>query len=161
MTGQVETVIARLRPHGRALFWPTVLLLAVAGMLGFFAGVIPDGLITVAVLAVAGVVVLVGWLVPLLRWLARNYTITSRRVIVRSGILVRSRQEMLHSRVQHVTLRRSGMQSLFRSGDIELEGDSENPVVLRDVPSAGLVQDTLHDLAEDAGPSFPSDRVRS
>lgn len=149
-----EDVVARLKPHGRALFWPTVLLLVVAGAVGFLAGVLREEWQIITMLVVAGMLALVGWFAPLCRWLARNYAITSRRVVVRSGILVRVRQEILHSRVQDVTLRTSGLQTVFRSGDVLLSGGLQSgdagSVVLRDVPSAALVQAALGDLADGA-----------
>ena len=33
-----EHVVARLRPHGRALFWPSLLLIAVVGGMSYLAG---------------------------------------------------------------------------------------------------------------------------
>lgn len=145
-----ETVIARLRPHGRALFWPTVLLLAVAAALGFFEGVFPQEWQNIAVLIAGGVIAVVGWLAPLLRWLSRGYTITSRRVVVRSGIIVRTRQEVLHSTAHDVTVRRTAMQTVFRSGDVLVSTGLDRPVMLADVPSADLVQAALHDLIDTA-----------
>ena len=144
-----ETVIARLRPHGRALFWPTVLLLAVAAALGFFEGALPEEWQNIAVLIAGGVIAVVGWLAPLCRWLACNYTITTRRIVVRSGVLVRVRQELLHSRAHDVTVRKNSLQSLFGSGDVLVSSGLDRPVVLRDVASANLVQAALHDLMED------------
>ena len=145
-----ETVVARLKPHARALFWPTVLLLLVAAATGFLAGRFPEPWQNLTVLGAAVVLALIGWFVPLCRWLSHNYTITSRRVVVRSGILVRDRQEMLHSRVHHITVRRGALQSLFRSGDVLIDAGLDEPVRLRDVPSADLVQEALHELAEGA-----------
>jgi len=143
-----ETVVARLRPHTRALFWPTVLLVAVAAALGFLSGTFREEWQNIVMLSVAGVLVLVGWLAPLLRWASRQYTITTRRVVVASGILSRRRDEVLLSRISDVALRRRGLQQVFRSGDVVLNGQLEYPVVLADVPSAGLVQAAIHDLVE-------------
>lgn len=145
-----ETVIARLRPHGRALFWPTVLLLAVAAALGFFGGALPEEWQRIALFAGAALLALFGWLAPLLRWLSRGYTITSRRVVVRSGIIVRTRQEVLHSTAHDVTVRRTAMQTVFRSGDVLVSTGLDRPVMLADVPSADLVQAALHDLIDTA-----------
>jgi membrane protein YdbS with pleckstrin-like domain len=141
-------VVARLRPHGRALFWPTVLLIALAGSVGFFAGLLPEEWMRLALVGVAALLALVGWLAPLCRWLARRYTITTRRTVVRTGILVRSRQELLHSTVHDLTLRRGALQTVFRSGDVVLDSGMDRPVVLADVPSADLVLAVLHDLVE-------------
>ncbi|HEX4058958.1 MAG TPA: PH domain-containing protein [Galbitalea sp.] len=143
-----EVVVARLRPHGRRMFWPNFALIVVAGASGYLFGRFPDNWENLAVLAIAAFLVLVLWFVPLVSWLACNYTITSRRVILRSGLVVRVRQEVLHSRGHDVTVRKSGLQSLFGSGDVLVSTGLDRPVVLRDVPNANLVQAALHDLME-------------
>ena len=145
-----ESVVVRLRPHSRALFWPTVVLVGVAGGVGYVAGLASEQWQQITVLAVAALLVMIGWFFPLCRWLSRRYTITTRRIVVRSGVFVRSRQEILHSRAHDVTLRRGTLQSVFRSGDVIVNSGQHNPVTLRDVPSAGLVQEALHDLIESA-----------
>lgn len=152
-----EVILARLRPHGRALFWPCLLLVAIAFASGYFYGRFPESWQNTAVAAAGVVLAIFCWLLPTLRWLSRNYTITSRRVIVRRGILVRIRQEVPHSRGYSVTLRRSGLQGLFGSGDVAVSGSEDGVVVLADVPRAGLVQAALHDLIEAAAPQPPDD----
>ena len=156
-----EFVVARLRPSARALFWPTILLLLIAGALGFLANAFREEWQNTVLLCVAGAVALVGWLAPLLRWSARTYTITTRRVIVSSGLLSRSRQEVMLSRISDVTVQRRGLQSVLRSGDVVLNGQLEHPVVLGDVPAAGLVQAAIHDLVERTAPSRGSDRLHA
>ncbi|MBC7595717.1 MAG: PH domain-containing protein, partial [Kineosporiaceae bacterium] len=42
----------------------------------------------------------------------------------------------------------NGLQSLFRSGNIHINTGLDQPVGLRDVPGADLVQAALHDLME-------------
>jgi uncharacterized membrane protein YdbT with pleckstrin-like domain len=143
-----ETVVARLRPHGRALFWPTVALVLIVGATTYFFGRFAEDWENLALLVAAALLVLVLWLVPLLLWLGRNYTITTRRIILRSGFFVRIRQELLHSRGYDVTVRKTGLQTVFRSGDVQINTGLEHPVVLRDVPSPDLVQAALHDLME-------------
>lgn len=150
-----ESVVARLRPHARALFWPTVLLLVIAAALGFLSGTFREPWQNTVLLSVAGAASLMGWLVPVLRWASRRYTITTRRVIVASGFLGGSRLEVLHSRITDVSIERRGLQAVFRSGDIVINDD----IVLADVPSAGLVQAAIHDLADATFPSFPSAMV--
>lgn len=147
--GQVaETVVARLRPHGRAMFWPSVALVAIAGATGYFYGRFPESWQNLGVLLGAALAALLLWLLPLLSWLGRNYTLTTRRIVLRSGFLVRVRQELLHSRGYDVTVRKTGLQSAFRSGDILVNTGLDHPVVMKDVPTADLVQEVLHDLME-------------
>ena len=149
MSQHPEAVVAQLRPHLRSMFWPTVLLLAIAGAYGFFGGGLREEWQQVAAASAAALLALVVWLVPLWRWASHRYTITTQRVIVRSGILVRSRQELALAVCHDVTLRRTALQSIFRSGDLSLNTGGEHPLVLVDVPSAGLVQAALHDLISD------------
>jgi membrane protein YdbS with pleckstrin-like domain len=153
-----ESVVARLRPHGRALFWPTLALLLIVAATTFFSGRFPENWENLALLVVAALLVLLLWLVPLLRWLGHNYTITTRRIVLRSGFLVRTRQELLHSRGYDVTVRKTGLQTIFRSGDVRINTGSEHPVILRDVPSPDLVQAALHDLMEAAQRSLAAER---
>ena len=146
-----ETVVARLRPHVRGLVWPGILLLLIAGATGFFAGTLPEEWMNLAVLVAAGILVVFGCIVPWMRWMSRGYTITTRRTVVRTGLLVRERRELLHSRATDVTVRASPLQSMVGSGDVRINTRGEDPLVLRDVPSANLVQATLHDLMEREG----------
>jgi membrane protein YdbS with pleckstrin-like domain len=91
------------------------------------------------------------WVLPLLNWLAHRYVITTRRLVVRRGLVVRVRQELLHGRGYDVSLRRGPLQTLFRSGDVRINTGLEAPVVLKDVPNARLVVAALQDLMEAAG----------
>jgi len=143
-----ETVVARLRPHSRALFLPTVALLADIGAVSYLAGSFPEQWMNLLVVGAGAVVALLAFGFPVLRWLSQNDTITTRRVVIRSGVLVRSRQELLHSRGYDVTVRQAGLQLLFRSGDVIISTGNGHPVVLRDVPHAELVQSALHELME-------------
>jgi membrane protein YdbS with pleckstrin-like domain len=143
-----ERVIARLRPHGRALFWPSLVLIVVVGLMAYFTGSFPQAWENIAVLAGGSLIVLLLWLLPLMSWLGKRYIITTRRIILRSGFFVRVRQELLHSRGYDITVRKTGLQSLFGSGNVLINAGLEHPVVLKDVPGADLVQSSLHDLME-------------
>ncbi|MEO7122850.1 MAG: PH domain-containing protein [Lacisediminihabitans sp.] len=143
-----ERVIARLRPHGRALFWPSLVLIAAGGAVGYFHGSFELPWENALVPIAAALVALLLWLIPLLSWLNKRYIITTRRIIFRHGFFIRVRQELLHSRGYDLTVRKTALQSIFGSGDIEVNTGLDHPVVLRDVPGADLVQSALHDLME-------------
>ena len=143
-----EAVVARLRPHGRAMFWPSLALILILGATGYFYGSFAEPWQNLAVLGGALLLGVLLWLLPLLHWLGRHYTITTRRIVLRSGFFVRLRQELLHSRGYDVTVRKNAVQSLFRSGDVLINTGLDHPVLLRDVPSADLVQSALHELME-------------
>jgi len=149
-TGEVvpEAIVARLRPHARVLFWPSLALLVVIAATGYFFGSFAPAWANIAVLAGGVVLTIALFLVPLVSWLGRSYTITTRRIVLRSGLAVRTRQELLHSRGYDVTVRQNGLQQIFGSGDVLINTGLDRPVVLRDIPSAALVQSALHELME-------------
>ncbi|MCU1514537.1 MAG: hypothetical protein JWO10_1627 [Microbacteriaceae bacterium] len=151
MSGEVresERVIARLHPHGRALFWPCVVLIATVGAATYFYGRLPETWENLALLAGGALLIVVAWFLPFISWLSRRYVLTTRRVVIRGGLFVRYRQELLHSRGYDVTVRQNGLQAMFGSGDVLVNTGLDRPVVLRDVPGADLVQAALHDLME-------------
>jgi len=130
------------------LIIPAVLLIAAAGGTGYAVGVLPEPWQRLAAGGVALLVVLFGSFLPFLAWLTRRTTITTRRIILRSGVFARLRQELLHSRGYDVTVRRTWVQSAFGSGDVRINTGHDHPVVLRDVPKPQLVQSALHELME-------------
>lgn len=145
-----ERVVARLRRHARMLILPAALLIVVAGAMTYMLAVAPEFWQQLTVVGVAGVLVLLGSFLPFLSWLTRRTTITTRRVIVRSGVFVRVRQELLHSRAYDLTVRRSWAQSAFGSGDVRIDTGHDRPVVLRDVPKPQLVEAALRQLVDEA-----------
>ena len=130
------------------MFWPSVALVVIVTLAAFYAGSFDSAVVNILIVVAAFFAALFAWVVPLLAWLGRNYTITTRRIVLRSGFLVRVRQELLHSRGYDVTVRKTALQSMFGSGDVEVNSGLEHPVVLRDIPDADLVQEALHDLME-------------
>ncbi len=143
-----EAVVARLRSHARAMLWPTLGLIAIVALTAYYGGSFAEPVVNILIFIAAPLLAFFVWLVPLFAWLGRNYTITTRRVVLRSGFLVRTRQELMHSRGYDVTVRKTALQSMFGSGDVLINSGQEHPVLLRDIPDADLVQAALHDLME-------------
>jgi uncharacterized membrane protein YdbT with pleckstrin-like domain len=141
-----ERVVARLRPHARRLLLPALLLIAVSGAGAYFFGSFDLEWQNWAVLIGGGVIVLFGCVLPFIAWLSVRYAITTRRLIVRRGFFVRTRQELYHARGYGITVHKSWVQSAFGSGNVRVTSGGELPVVLRDVPGAVLVQNALHEL---------------
>jgi membrane protein YdbS with pleckstrin-like domain len=143
-----EHTVARMHASARRLVFPVLVLLVLAAAGGYFAGRMPEPWQNQALpFALAALALLLG-VVPFIAWLARVYTITTRRVMVRSGFLVRRRQELLLTRGYDVTLHRGALQRLAGSGDVAIDTGADELVVLKDVPSARLVQAALADLME-------------
>ncbi len=143
-----ELRIARVRSHARTLVWPVIVLVAVAAAVGFFTGNLPAPLRDWMLWLVAGVVVVFLVLVPWLRWLARTYTITTRRVIAQEGLVRRVRRELTHTRGYTITERRGPVQRLWGAGTLILAGGVDHPMEVKNIPGVSLVHEVLSDQIE-------------
>lgn len=145
---QVETVVVRLRRHGRRLVLPVLLLIALAAASGFWVGALPEAWMNWAAgLGAVSIALLLG-VGPVLAWLNHRIVVTDRRVILRRGFFVQRRSEVPIGRVREVRSRRGPVQRMFGSGDVELLVGAEEPTVLRDVPAPALLVDALQELIE-------------
>lgn len=143
-----ELLIARFRSHARSLFWSAVLLIAVFGATAYFYDNLPGAYENWMLLTAAGVLVVIGVVVPFLVWSSRTYTITTRRVIVKQGLGARKRREMSHVRGYTIGVRRSILQRLWGAGTISLSNGVETPMRLTNVPNVTLVHEALADQIE-------------
>ena len=131
-----------MRPHGRALVVPVLVLWLCVGLSVLLLDRVDWAFWNIAVLTVAAIVVVLLTVVPTLAWLSRGFTFTTERVIIRTGFGGTRRETML-SRVHDVTVRRRGLQALFGAGDVLLSTGGDRAVILSDVPVASLVQRML------------------
>lgn len=147
---QPEQVVVRMRRSGRHLVWPAVFFLVVCFGTGYWWGRLPVAWLNAALPIVAVALVVLLSLVPLVLWLNRITIITTRRLIVKHGFVVRERTEFLLGRGSEATLRRGPLQLLTGSGDVIVHAGAEGTMILRDVPRARLVQRAVADLIDQA-----------
>lgn len=143
-----ELLVARFRGHARRLLWSALVLIAVAGALGFFYGNLPAPFENWMLLTAAGAVVLFLVLMPFLSWWAHVYTITTRRVLERSGVFGVRRRELSHVRGYTIVERRGLLQRMWRAGTLVLSNGVDVPLRLANIPSVGLVHEALVDQVE-------------
>jgi uncharacterized membrane protein YdbT with pleckstrin-like domain len=143
-----ELRVARFRGHARRLTWSALVLIAVAAAFGFFFGNLPAPFEDWMLLTVAATVVLFLVLLPFLSWWAHLYTITTRRVLERSGIFRIRRRELSHVRGYTIQVRRGILQRMWGAGTLVLSNGVDEPLRLVNVPSVGLVYEALVDQVE-------------
>ncbi|MCR2823985.1 PH domain-containing protein [Microbacterium sp. zg.Y909] len=143
-----ELRVARLRGHARRMFWPALVLIAVAGAVGYFYGHVPAPFEDWMLPTAAAAIVLIVVVLPYLSWLSRTYTITTRRVIARSGLFTTHRTEVAHARGYTIRERRGPLQRLWGAGTLILSNGVDAPVVLKNIPAVSLVHEVLADQVE-------------
>lgn len=143
----VETIVVRVRRHGRHLAPAIVLLFVVAGAAGYFIGWFPELWMNVAAAAGAALLVIFGGIGPVLGWLSHRAVVTTRRVIVHRGFFVRHRTEVSLARVREVRSKQNPIQRMWGSGDIDLFVGSE-ATRISDAPRVKDLHAALQELSE-------------
>lgn len=143
-----ELRVARVRGHARRLAWSALVLIAVASTVGYLYDNLPAPFENWMLLAAAAAVVLFLVLMPFLVWWSRTYTITTRRVIARSGVLAVRRRELTHVRGYTIQVRRGILQRLWGTGTLVLSDGVDRPLRLENIPHVSLVHEALVDQVE-------------
>jgi uncharacterized membrane protein YdbT with pleckstrin-like domain len=151
-----EEVVQHLHPHWLTVFWPVVRLLLLVGAASFGAALVPagrqQGVIRLAVVALAALLILVTVLIPVLRWRTTHYVVTTHRLLFREGILARRGRDLGLSRITDVSYTQTLWERIINSGTLTIEtaGDG-GATVLRRIPGSDGVQQLLaHMIEEDA-----------
>jgi len=143
-----ELRIARVRSHARRLALSALVLIGVAGATAYYYDNLPAPFENWMLVTAAAVVVVLLVVIPYLAWLSRSWTITTRRVIERSGLFGSRRQEISHVRGYAIQMRRGVLQRLWGAGTLTLSNGVEPPLRLKNVPHAVLLHETLVDQVE-------------
>ena len=119
-----EGLVFELREHPFTLVWPAVLLVVTTGIGSFLAGTVPDnGARSTLRLIIAGtcVAIILRWSVwPFLSWYGHSWVLTTRRLILREGVLSRKGVDVALTRVIGSSISRTLLQRIFRSGRLTI-----------------------------------------
>jgi uncharacterized membrane protein YdbT with pleckstrin-like domain len=149
-----EEVVRHLHPHWLTVFWPVVWFLLLVGGASFGMAAIPvgrqQGLYRLLILAVAVVLALFLVVVPLLRWRATHYVISTHRLLFREGVLARRGRDIGLGRITDVSYRQTLWERIIRSGTLTIESAGEGgATVLEHIPDTEGVQQLLNHMVEE------------
>jgi uncharacterized membrane protein YdbT with pleckstrin-like domain len=143
-----ERVVVHKHPHWKMLVVPVLVFLLIVGIGSYLAAVVGGqswrfyGWIGLAVLGGIGVL----WLtvVPLLRWRTTHFVLTTRRVLVREGVLSRSGIDIPTNRINTVQSRSSFIDRILGCGTLIIESASDEPLEFDDIPQVERVRSLLY-----------------
>ena len=149
-----EQLVLRLHPHWKTLIRPLLVAVLVVAAALVVEAVIPSGRLAAAerlvVAAVAILAVMLGLMVPVLRWRTTIYELTNRRLKVRNGIVTRHGRDIPLARINDVSFSKGLLDRLLGSGRLVVESAGEHgQIVLTDIPQVEFVQATLFQLVEE------------
>jgi uncharacterized membrane protein YdbT with pleckstrin-like domain len=146
-----ETIVVDTRTHPKALLLP-ILALVVLLAIGVF---VQSSVDQDTVVLVVWVVLAVGvvWFVirRVLLWLTATYTVTTRRLITRHGVITRRGHDIPLIRVSDVAYERDLIDRLLGCGTLVVsDASTHGQVALPDIPhiedTHRRIQKLLHDL---------------
>jgi uncharacterized membrane protein YdbT with pleckstrin-like domain len=154
LLGEGESIAFEMRPHWRSLVMPAIILIATVALAGFLIGYLdPDGFqggLRTAVWVIALLIIVVFTVRPFLIWLTTQYVFTSRRVIVRTGLLSRAGRDMPLSRVNNVTFDKTPIERVLNCGTLTIQSAAEQgTLVIRSVPNVESIQRDIYRLFEE------------
>lgn len=153
--GPGEQVVFEGHPSWRAILGFYIKGILIVGVIAAVVALVSSGsnvfLVTMIVIVGAAIVVLTGFL----RRVSTRYTITTRRLNIKHGIISRDVQETKIERVQDVNYRQTLYQRIMQIGDVDFDTaaqNSESDFVFAGVANPEVVVDRVHHATEAVGP---------
>ena len=149
LLSQDEVVVRHMHTHIKTLL-PAILvevLLVGAAAVGSF--YVPEDsrywalpTIWIAVLLLSIPLILVPWI----KWITTTYTVTTKRVITRKGIIKRTGHDLPLTRISDIQIEKDFDDRIFGCGSLALQTSADDPLLLRDVPKVETVQVEISNL---------------
>lgn len=153
-----ERVVLHKHPHWKMLVAPVLALLLVVALCAYLAALVAGQsweLYAWGALVGLGAVAVV-WLtlVPLLRWRTTHFVLTTRRVLVREGVLARSGIDIPIHRINSVQFRHTLLERMLGCGTLSIESASDEPLEFDDIPQVERVHSLLNHDVNMGGPDW-------
>jgi len=149
-----EVFVLQLHPHWKTLLRPFFILIvtlaaALALLILLPAGADPP-IVRIIIGAIALLLSIVFFAVPIARWRTTSYELTTRRLRLRSGIVSRSGRDFPLIRISDVSFQHGLIDRILGCGKLIVESAGEHgQLVLNEIPHVQRVQSTLFQLVED------------
>lgn len=148
-----EDVEFEMRPHWKAIL-PSLLWLLGVIIVGFFllakwgSWGLPSAGTWIIALAMLFMLIVFSAR-PLAYWFTTDYVFTSRRIIVRTGLVARKGRDMPLSKVNNVSFDISFLGRLLNYGVLTVDSASDEALVIADVPDVEKIQREVQRLHEE------------
>ena len=84
--------------------------------------------------------------IPWIKWSSTTYTVTTKRVITRTGIFTRTGHDLPLSRISDIQIEKNFDDRFFGCGTLALQTSADDPLLLHDVPKVEMVQVEISNL---------------
>jgi uncharacterized membrane protein YdbT with pleckstrin-like domain len=142
-----ESIVVDTRTHPKALLVPILALVVLLAIAVFVQKAVDQGVVTKVVWALAAVGIIWFFFRPVLIWLTATYTITTRRLITRHGVITRRGHDIPLTRISDVAYEKDLIDRMLGCGTLVIsDASTQGQVALPDIPHVEEVQRKLNDL---------------
>jgi uncharacterized membrane protein YdbT with pleckstrin-like domain len=144
-----ESVVVDTRTHPKALIGPAVVLVITLALAVFLDRLVDNGFASLLVWILA-LAVMVWWVLrPFLDWLTSTYTITTKRLITREGLIARRGHDIPLMRISDVAYDMGVLDRMLGCGTLVVsDASTHGSVRLHDIPQVEEVQRRLTELLD-------------
>ncbi len=121
---QGETVVVDTRTHPKAVVWPAVVLVVSLAVAGYLDSLVGNGIVSLLVWLLALAIIVWWFLRPFLQWLTATYTITTKRLITREGLIARRGHDIPLLRISDVAYDMGIIDRIFGCGTLVISDAS-------------------------------------
>ena len=149
LLSQDEVVVRHMHTHIKTLL-PAInieSILVIAAAVGSF--FVPENArywalatIWIAVLVLSIPLIVIPWI----KWITTTYTVTTKRVITRTGIIKRTGHDLPLTRISDIQIEKNFDDRFFGCGTLALQTSADDPLLLHDVPKVEMVQVEISNL---------------
>ena len=153
-----ESIVVSTRTHPKALLLPIFALVLLLAIGVFVQSVVDQSVVQWVVWGLVAVGAIWFFVRPLLVWLTATYTVTTRRLITRHGVITRKGHDIPLIRVSDVAYERDLIDRLLGCGTLVIsDASTHGQVALPDIPRIEETQRKLNDLLHDLHSDQPHD----
>ena len=149
LLSQDEVVVRHMHTHIKTLLPAIIVEVLLVGAAAVGSFYVPEDsrywalpTIWIAVLLLSIPLILVPWI----KWITTTYTVTTKRVITRKGIIKRTGHDLPLTRISDIQIEKDFDDRIFGCGTLALQTSADDPLLLRDVPKVETVQVEISNL---------------
>ncbi len=144
-----ENVVIDTRTHVKALLWPLVVLVALLALGTWVQTAVDEDLFTLVVWVVVALGIVWFVLRPAVMWATATYTFTDRRLITRSGVIVRRGHDMPLSRISDIAYEFGPIDRMLGCGTLVIsDASTHGQIKLHDIPRVEETQRQVNTLLQ-------------
>ena len=145
-----EDEVLNFHPHWKTILGPLLLAVLIAAAAIAAAVFFPGGAVRLIIGGLGLLLIVIVLAAPITRWACTSYILTTRRLVLRTGLLNRHGRDIPLNRVNDVSFDHGLIDRILGCGKLTVESAGERgQLVLREIPRVEHVQNEMYRLIEE------------